>query len=151
MFAHALACMPNEACGMFSVRDGVSLIDVFHPMQNAAASALIFELDGQEMLDLETTVESTGRRLAGVMHSHTATSAYPSPTDVRDIGRFDPFGTFQHVIVSLRHAEPVLRCFTIKADQITEVPVVVGDGDDDLQDEGGAVAIAAVMALPRRE
>lgn len=147
MFAHAIAELPNEACGMFSTRSGVALVDYFHPMRNTKASPTVFALDGQQMLDLERSVEESGRVLVGVMHSHTETSAYPSPTDVRDSAGFDPFGTFRQVIVSLRDAEPVLRCFTIDGEEITEVPVVVGDGDDDLQDEGGAVAVAAVMPL----
>lgn len=53
------------------------------------------------------------------------------------------------LLVSLRHAEPVLRCHTIAEGAITELPVVIGDGDDDLGDEGGSVAVAAVMPLPR--
>jgi len=123
MFAHAMAELPNEACGMFSVPCGVSLVDEFHPVANIAASATLFALDGKEMLDLENRVESASRQLVGVMHSHTKTDAYPSPTDVRDAGRFDPFGTFHHVIVSLQGVEPVLRCFTISGAEITEIPV----------------------------
>ena len=151
MFAHAIAELPNEACGMFSVHDGLDLVDYFHGMRNTRASGTVFALDGQEMLDLERQVERAGRSLVGVMHSHTQTSAYPSPTDVRDSAGFDPFGTFRHVIVSLRHAEPALRCFTIEGDTITELPVVVTDGDDGVQNEGGSIAMAAVMSLPTRE
>ena len=147
MFAHALSALPFEACGMFSTAENSELVDYFHPMRNAAESATIFALDGKEMLELERAADETRRSLIGVMHSHTATSAYPSPTDVRDSARFDPMGTFRHVIVSLRHAEPVLRCFTIAGDVITELPVVVSDGELDTHDSGGQVA--AVMQLPK--
>jgi len=133
---------------MISVLEGADQVDVFHPMRNAAESAKLFALDGQEMLDLERFVETADRRLIGVMHSHTETSAYPSPTDIRDSARFDPMGTFFHVIVSLRQAEPVVRCYTIAGDDITEVPVVLADDTYDTQDEGGAVAMAAVVPLP---
>lgn len=149
MLAHAVAELPIEACGMFSVRTDSDLVDAFHPMRNAADSAVIFALDGQQMLDLERQVEAAGRTLIGVMHSHTETSPYPSPTDVHDVGRFDPFGAFRHVIVSLRDAEPVLRCFTIMGETITEVPVDVVDGSIDVHDDGAAVA--AVMRLPRAD
>lgn len=148
MFAHALAERPHEACGMFSTREGVDLIDYFHPMRNAASSAKLFALDGQELLDLERSCDESGRELVGVMHSHTDTSAYPSPTDVRDSARFDPLGMFRHVIVSLRDGQPVLRCFTITGDDIVELPVVVTSGEDHEQDSGGSVAVAAVMRLP---
>ena len=147
IFAHAIAEMPNEACGMFSTQAGVELIDYFHPMRNTKVSPAVFALDGQQMLELERDVEDAGRVLIGVMHSHAETTAYPSPTDVRDSAGFDPFGTFRQVIVSLRHAEPVLRCFTIDGETITEIPVVVTSGDDDSQDEGGTVAVAAAMPL----
>lgn len=149
--AHALRERPNEACGMVSAAPDLPLVDMFHPMRNAADSARIFELDGQEMLDLERSVEGAGRELVGVVHSHTETSAYPSATDVRDSARFDPFGTYVHLIVSLRHPEPVLRCYRIVGETITELPVVVTEGDDDLRDEGGAVAVAAVMQFRTRD
>jgi proteasome lid subunit RPN8/RPN11 len=147
MFAHALAGLPLEACGMFSVLNGSDLVDVFHPMGNAARSAMVFALDGLEMVKIEELVEGSGRALHGVMHSHTHTSAYPSPTDVADIGRFDPFGTFHHVIVSLRHDEPVLRSYRIVSGEIVEEPVVVEGAEPVVQD--GAGAIAAVARLPR--
>jgi proteasome lid subunit RPN8/RPN11 len=148
MFAHAIAEQPNEACGMFSTHAGVELIDYFHPMRNTKVSPTVFALDGQQMLDLERDIDGAGRILVGVMHSHTETTAYPSPTDVSDSAVFDPFGSFRHVIVSLRQAEPVLRCFTIDGEAIVELQVEVTSGDDDFQDEGGAVAVAAVMPLP---
>ena len=151
MLAHAIRGLPNEACGMFSTTTGVQLVDYFHPMRNAAESAKVFVLDPHEMLDLEKAVEGTGRRLAGVMHSHTSTSPYPSPTDMADSARFDPFGTMLHVIVSLQHGDPVLRCYRIASGEITEVPVVLTDGDDDLRDDGGVVAMAAVMPRPNAD
>jgi len=150
MLAHACRELPNEACGMFSAMPGLSLVDDFHPMLNAAASPSAYSLHGQEMLDLERNVDAAGRELVGVMHSHTDTSAYPSPTDVGDSGRFDPAGTYLHMIVSLRDAEPVVRCYRIENGAITEWPVVVTDGDDDSLDTGGAAAAAAVVRLPTR-
>jgi len=147
MLAHAVAELPMEACGMFSARSEEAIVDAFHPMGNAAESAEIFALDGQEMIDLERQVDAAGRMLIGVMHSHTETSPYPSPTDVHDAGRFDPFGVFRHVIVSLRDAPPVLRAFSISGEAITEVPVELADGSVDVHDDGAAVA--AVVSLPR--
>ena len=75
-----IAEIPNEACGMFSTQAGVELIDYFHPMRNTKVSPAVFALDGQQMLELERDVEDAGRVLIGVMHSHTETTAYPSPT-----------------------------------------------------------------------
>lgn len=149
IIAHAVAALPLEACGMVSARRGVGLVDAFHPMRNAARSSEVFELDGQEWLDLERAAEDAGRELVGVMHSHTASSPFPSPTDVGDSGRYDPQGTYLQLIVSLRDAEPALRCFRIADGAIQELPLVVGDGDDDAEGAGEGTAAAAVIRLPR--
>ena len=77
------------------------------------------------MMAVEAEVDAAGLVLAGVMHSHTHTTAYPSPTDVHDAEAFDPFGVWLFVIVSLKHPEPALRAYRILGDDITEVPVTI--------------------------
>ena len=149
MFAHAVACLPEEACGMVSTHEDDSLVDRFHPITNAAASPTAFELDPQEMLDLERHAEAAKRNLVGVMHAHPVSSPYPSPTDLASVGRFDPFGTMHHVIVSLRHAEPVLRSYRIRDGEVIEELVVVTDDEPIVHDQAGAMA--AVTRLPRRQ
>jgi len=129
MLAHAIGGLPNEACGLFAGPVGTTTVDTFYPMTNIAESSQIYQLDGPEMLDAEAAADGSGRQVLGVMHSHTHTSPYPSPTDVEDAARFDPFGAWHFVIVSLKHADPVLRSFTILDDEITEEPVsIVDDG-----------------------
>jgi proteasome lid subunit RPN8/RPN11 len=59
------------------------------------------------------------------MHSHTHTTAYPSPTDGRDAAAFDPFGAWHYIIVSLKDAVPVLRSYRLIEGEISEEPVVV--------------------------
>jgi len=148
IFAHAIACRPLEACGMVSAVAGSRFVDVFHAIDNAAGSATRFELDPQQMLDLEAGTHASGRDLVGIVHSHVDTSPYPSPTDVEDSGRYDPRGTFRQLIVSLRHAEPAMRCYRIVDGTITEELLVVVDPEPTVHDQAGAVA--AVMALPKR-
>ena len=132
MVAHALAGLPQEACGLFAgpaeQPDGLVVVDRFFPMENTAASSELYLLDGQEMLDVEATVDAGGGLVVGVMHSHTHTTAYPSPTDVADAARFDPFGAWIFVIVSLKHPDPALRAYRILDGDITEVPVEVEAG-----------------------
>lgn len=96
----------------------------FHPMRNVAASSQIYQLDGAEMIAIEAGADAAGQLVCGVMHSHTHTTAYPSPTDVRDAEVFDPFGTWHYIIVSLRHAEPAVRSFRIRDGNISEETVV---------------------------
>ena len=123
MLAHASAGLPNEACGLFAALSGLNDVEVFYPMANAAASESIFEFDGAEHLAVECRAEEAGLAIVGVMHSHTRSTAYPSPTDVTQAARFDPLGVWHHVIVSLKHPEPALRSYRILAGVISEEQV----------------------------
>ena len=125
MLAHALDGLPDEACGLFAAEPATGRIVRFFPMVNTARSSQLYVLDGREMMAVEAEADAAGLLVAGVMHSHTHTSAYPSPTDVRDAEAFDPFGAWVFVIVSLKHPEPALRAFRILGDLITEDPVTV--------------------------
>jgi proteasome lid subunit RPN8/RPN11 len=128
MLAHALRGLPDEACGLFASAPGTTTVEQFFPMVNAAASSQIYRLDGKEFLDVENRADAAGLEIIGVMHSHTHTSSYPSPTDVRDAEAADPFGAWHFVIVSLKFPEPALRSFRILDGDITEEPVRVVRG-----------------------
>lgn len=123
--AHALSGLPNEACGLLAAPGGGEVANRFFPVRNAAESSQIYRLDDAEYLQVERTADDEGLTLVAVMHSHTHTSAYPSPTDVRDASAFDPFGALLYVIVSLKDPEPSLRCYRILDGGITEEPVAV--------------------------
>lgn len=125
MVAHALRGLPHEACGLLSADRGTTAAHTFHPMRNAAASSELYQLDGLEMMGVERSVDDAGTEIVAVMHSHTHTTAYPSPTDVRDAAAFDPFGAWHYVIVSLKDAIPVLRSYRIIDGVIAEEPLVV--------------------------
>ena len=117
---HAIDEFPNEACGLFSANSGSSTIACFYPMANVANSEIIYQLDPLEMMKVEGIADAEEKQIIGVMHSHTHTAAYPSPTDVRDATDFDPLGTWHYLIVSLQESEPVIRSFRIKNEEITE-------------------------------
>jgi proteasome lid subunit RPN8/RPN11 len=77
---HAHAEVPNEACGLLVLKDGVA--ERYVPARNAAASPYRFELD----VDPETWfLEDDGYELA-VFHSHLSSPPRPSRTDVENIG-----------------------------------------------------------------
>src|SRR3546814_19430715 len=59
--------------------------------------------------------------IIGVVHSHTHTDAYPSPTDVAQA----PDPDWHYVIVSLRDEAPVLRSYRIVDGTIIEEPVAI--------------------------
>ena len=125
MLGHAIAGLPNEACGLFAGIFGGNSVERFFPMRNVAKSSRIYELDGQEMMSVEREADDNGLSIIGVMHSHTHTTNYPSPTDVADAARFDPFGAWRFVIVSLKHPDPSLRCYRILDGEITEEGVAL--------------------------
>lgn len=123
MVGHAIRGLPDEACGLFAGVFGSDRVEHFFAMANVAASSQLYELDGHEMMAVEKEADAAGLAVMGVMHSHTHTTNYPSPTDVADATRFDPFGAWRFVIVSLKHPDPSLRSYRILEGEISEETV----------------------------
>lgn len=74
--------MPNEACGFLGGRDGV--VERLYCLTNAAASPVFYKPDDREMLAALNDMDDRGLEVASIFHSHVATRAYPSPTDIRE-------------------------------------------------------------------
>jgi proteasome lid subunit RPN8/RPN11 len=127
MIAHAFAGLPMEACGLFAGTpdpDGRgAVLHRFYPTENEAASSKVYTVPGKAFLRADRDAEDHGWQLLGVMHSHTHTEAYPSPTDVRQA----PDETWHYVIVSLRDDLPSLRSYRIVDATITEERVELRD------------------------
>ena len=121
MVGHAHDGLPDEACGLLAARPGTVKVDVFYPCRNAAASSRVYTVDPRDHLRADRDAEARGFEIIGVMHSHTHTTAYPSPTDVAQA----PDPAWHYVIVSLRDGDPVLRSFSIVDGKIGEESVVV--------------------------
>ena len=82
MVAHCLAGLPDEACGLLVGSYGGDEATHLFVTANAAASAMVYEIDPKEMLRVDRAAQALGADIMGVFHSHTHTDAYPSPTDV---------------------------------------------------------------------
>ncbi len=121
MVAHCLAGLPDEACGLLVGSYGGDEPTHLFATTNAAASAMVYEIDPKEMLRVDRAARTLGADIMGVFHSHTHTDAYPSPTDVAQAA--DP--GWHYVLVSLRDTLPVVRSYTIRDGEITEEPVEV--------------------------
>lgn len=126
--AHCLDGYPYEACGMLGGPLDAGLaptgeISTVYPCRNADASARTYTVHSKDLLVAMRDAEDRGGDIVGVFHSHTHTDAYPSATDVRQA--VDP--RWFYVLVSLRHADPVMRSFRIVDGEIEEVPVEVPD------------------------
>lgn len=125
MVAHAIAGVPDEACGMFAADMATGEVVQFFPLTNIAHSSQIYQIDGAEFMATEKVADEAGLLIVGVMHSHTHTTNYPSPTDIADAANFDPFGSWHFVIVSLKDADPSVRSYKILDGQVTEERIEV--------------------------
>ena len=82
MVGHAYDGLPDEACGLFAGPPGTDRVTAFYPCRNAAESSRVYTIDPKDHLRADRDAEGRGLEINGVMHSHTHTDAYPSPTDV---------------------------------------------------------------------
>jgi proteasome lid subunit RPN8/RPN11 len=119
MVAHAYDGLPLEACGLLGGDPATGKVTVFYPCGNTAASARIYTVDPKDHLRADRDAEQRGLQLIGVMHSHTHTEAFPSPTDVAQA----PDPSWHYVIVSLKREAPVLRSYRIVHERVTEEAV----------------------------
>ncbi|MED7954748.1 M67 family metallopeptidase [Kitasatospora sp. NPDC058201] len=82
ILAHARADHPDEACGVVAGPEGSDRPERFVPMLNAARSPTFYEFDSGDLLKLYREMDDRDEVPVIVYHSHTATEAYPSRTDV---------------------------------------------------------------------
>ncbi len=80
--AHAKRDHPDEACGVVAGPEGSDRPERFVPMVNAAGSPTFYEFDSTELLHLYKDMDARDEEPVVVYHSHTATEAYPSRTDI---------------------------------------------------------------------
>ena len=121
MVGQAYDGLPDEACGLLAGPPGTTRCTTFYPCRNAASSSRVYTVDPTDHLRADRDAEARGLELIGVMHSHTHTDAYPSPTDVEQA----PDPGWHYVIVSLRQDAPVLRSYRIVDGAVAEEPVAL--------------------------
>jgi proteasome lid subunit RPN8/RPN11 len=121
IIGHAYDGLPDEACGLLVGDAAINRVTSFEPTANEAASSKLYTIPAKDFLRIDRDAEAAGRQVIGVVHSHTHTDAYPSPTDVAQA----PDPAWHYVIVSLRDDAPVLRSYRIVDEAITEERVVV--------------------------
>jgi len=82
MIAHARADHPDEACGVIVGPVGSDQPTRYVKMLNADRSPTFFRFDPTEQLRLYRAMDDADEEIVVVYHSHTATEAYPSRTDI---------------------------------------------------------------------
>jgi [CysO sulfur-carrier protein]-S-L-cysteine hydrolase len=138
MVAHARRDHPDEACGVIAGPEGSDRPERFIPMLTAARSPTFYEFDSQDLLKLYREMDRNDEVPVVVYHSHTATEAYPSRTDVSYASEPDA----HYVLVSTRDPEQhEFRSYRIVDGVVTEESVEVVEsymfahtGADDIPD-----------------
>ena len=124
--AHAREDHPDEACGVVAGPEGSDRPERFIPMLNAARSPTFYEFDSGDLLKLYRDMDDRGEEPVVIYHSHTATEAYPSRTDIA----YAQEPNAHYVLVSTRSEdETEFRSFRILDGEVTEEPVEVIDPD----------------------
>lgn len=98
MVAHARADHPDEACGVIAGPANSDRPERFIPMINAARSPTFYEFDSHDLLQLYKDFDANNEDPVVIYHSHTATEAYPSRTDISYAS--EPFA--HYVLISTR-------------------------------------------------
>ena len=120
--AHARRDHPDEACGIVAGAEGSDRPSRFVPMLNAARSPTFYEFDSADLLQLYKELDANDEEPVVVYHSHTATEAYPSRTDIS----YASEPNAHYVLVSTREADSTeFRSFRIVDGVVTEEQVEV--------------------------
>jgi [CysO sulfur-carrier protein]-S-L-cysteine hydrolase len=82
MIVHAREDHPDEACGVIVGPEGSDVPSRLVRMINAERSPTFFRFEPEEQFALYKQLSMTGEEIVVVYHSHTATEAYPSRTDI---------------------------------------------------------------------
>ncbi len=154
MIAHARELAPHECCGILSGKqetvvesyritnilanmsqqelsrfEGAKLSDLQRLSPEERAD-IAFQMDAREMAMAQRDIRTKNADLIGFYHSHTASPARPSQTDVTIAMEFEHYRTKLnlpeplHLIISLENAEsPDVRAYRIQDSQATEVSI----------------------------
>ncbi len=138
MVRHARRDHPDEACGVLAGPAGSDRPERFIEMINAERSPTFYRFDSTEQLQVWRAMDAADEGPVVIYHSHTATEAYPSRTDISYASEPDA----HYVLVSTRDPETdELRSYRIVDGEVSEEPIEVVEsymfshtGADDVPD-----------------
>jgi len=120
--AHVRRDHPDEACGVVAGAQGSDRPTRHIPMLNAERSPTFYRFDSIEQLKVWREMDEQNEEPVVIYHSHTATEAYPSRTDLS----YASEPNAHYVLVSTRaEDETEFRSFRIVDGEVTEEPVTV--------------------------
>ena len=152
MIAHARELAPHECCGILSginqtVTESYRITNILANMSEQELSRfegaklsdlqrlspeeradIAFQMDAREMAMAQRDIRTKNLDLIGFYHSHTASPARPSQTDITIAMEFESYRMKLnlpeplHLIISLEHADnPDIRAYCIQDSLATEV------------------------------
>jgi proteasome lid subunit RPN8/RPN11 len=120
--AHARRDHPDEACGVVAGKIGSDTPERLIEMENIERSSTFYRFDSMEHFRVWREMDDRDEEAVVIYHSHTATEAYPSRTDVSYAGEPNA----HYLLVSTRDPEVTeVRSYSIVDGTITEEPVRV--------------------------
>jgi proteasome lid subunit RPN8/RPN11 len=120
--AHARRDHPDEACGVVAGPAGSDRPARLVAMTNAERSPTFYRFDAAEQLRVWREMDDRDEEPVVIYHSHTATEAYPSRTDISYAN--EPGA--HYVLVSTRRPDSTeFRSFRIVEGVVTEEEVEV--------------------------
>jgi [CysO sulfur-carrier protein]-S-L-cysteine hydrolase len=121
--AHARRDHPDEACGVIAGPIGSDRAERLIEMTNAERSPTFFTFGAQDLLRLYKELDDRDEEIVVIYHSHTATDAYPSRTDV-SYAEWNPDPHW--LLVSTQDPDAVeIRSYRIVDGEVAEEPVRV--------------------------
>ncbi|QBI52902.1 Mov34/MPN/PAD-1 family protein [Streptomonospora litoralis] len=124
--AHARRDHPDEACGVVAGPEGTDRPERFIEMANAERSPTFYRFDSKEQLHVWREMDDRDEEPVVIYHSHTATEAYPSRTDIS----YASEPNAHYVLVSTRDSETEeFRSYRIVDEKVTEEPVEIVEGE----------------------
>jgi proteasome lid subunit RPN8/RPN11 len=122
IIAHARADHPDEACGVVAGPAGSDRPERFIEMLNAERSPTFYRFDSMEQLRVWREMDDRDEEPVVIYHSHTATEAYPSRTDIS----YASEPAAHYVLVSTRDPDRAeFRSFRIVDGVVTEEDVII--------------------------
>jgi [CysO sulfur-carrier protein]-S-L-cysteine hydrolase len=120
MLAHAREDAPDECCGILGGRDGTAM--TLYRATNAEHSPLRYTLAPEDLYRITfKEIPANEEEMLAIYHSHTASPAYPSQTDIN----LATYPDAVYLILSLADGENPLRGFRISDGEVEEVGLEV--------------------------
>jgi len=102
--AHATEGQPEEVCGLIAGRDGRA-VKLWRTTNSDPSPRVRYNVEPMELLNILREIESSGWTLMAIYHSHPATTAYPSATDIS----LAYYPDAVYIITSLSERQPAVR------------------------------------------